>query len=135
MSAKALLVMSSPRRGELLKLLEDSGLEVYIAGNLHEAERKLSGPTCYDLVCADAELGDGSWKDLLQVVLEHSHNSEMLVCSRCGDEQLWAEVIQSGAFDLIPEPYEEWEVARIVQSALDSQYMRRFARPAEARVY
>jgi hypothetical protein len=52
----------------------------------------------------------------------------MVVCSRLADEQLWAEVIQCGAFDLIPEPWDRNEVLRIIRSALESHYTDRFSR-------
>lgn len=133
MNAKVLLVMPPPRRENLLRLLEESGLEVYLAGSFQEARRKLSGAQSYDLLCVDAELQDGSWKEVLQSALDSRKTCETLVCSRCGDERLWAEVIQCGAYDLIPEPYDEREIARIIQSALDSHYMRRFAAPVAAR--
>lgn len=138
MSDRLLLVMPSQRRLSLLRILEESGMEVFLAGSLREAQAKLSEPTSYELVFVDSELPDGSWKDLLQFLLQLKKSCEMIVCCRCGSErlchQLWAEVIQCGAYDLIPEPYEEREVARIVRSALDSQYMRRFAPPRLSRM-
>ena len=133
MSKRILLVMPPQRRLSLLNLLETNGLEVFAAKGFREAQRKLDTPASYDLVFVDAELPDGSWQDLLQHVKDSRRTCEMIVCSRCGDERLWAEVIQCGAFDLIVEPYEEREVLRIVQSALDSHYMRRFLQPVTAR--
>lgn len=133
MNAKILLVMSPQRRGQLLKILADYGFELFVAGGFQEARKKLAGPASYDLVFADAELPDGSWRDLLQFVVDSERTCEMVVSSRCGDERLWAEVIQCGVFDLIPEPYEQQEILRIIRSALDSQYMRRFSGAAHAR--
>ena len=57
----------------------------------------------------------------------------MIVCARCADEQLWAEVIQRGAYDFICEPYEDREVASIANGALASKYMKRIVRHAAAR--
>ena len=81
----------------------------------------------YDLVLTDAELPDGSWQDLLQFVLDSRKACEILVSSRCADEDLWAEVLQRGAYDLLVEPYDQKEVCRIIERALDSHYMRRLA--------
>ena len=133
MNTKVLLVMSPEKQHPLLAMLESSGFQVVPSVNLLDAQQKLSTPVSYDLLFVDAELRDGTWNDLLQFVLESGRNCEMIVCARCGDEQLWGEVIQRGAYDLICEPYEEREVARIANSALDSQYMKRFVRHAEAR--
>ena len=97
------------------------------ADGLQDAQRLLSGLT-YDLVLVDVKLSDGSWQDLLEFILDSRIACEMIVCSRLGDEQLWAEVIQRGAYDLIAEPYEQQQVLRIVQSALDGQQMQRMIR-------
>lgn len=133
MSARILVVMPRDRGNKLLNLLVDNRMEVTSVGNVAEALRRLSEPLHFDLVFVDAELPDGSWRDLLQSLVDSSRPAEMVVCSRCGDERLWAEVIQCGVFDLIPEPYERQEILRIVRSALDSHYMRRFSHAAEAR--
>lgn len=133
MDARTLLVMSPQRQFPLLKVLQENGLKVSTAGSLQEARQILRGSAAYDLVFVDSELPDGSWEDLLQFMLDSPKASEMIVCSRCGDERLWAEVIQRGAFDLLPAPYERREIARIVRSALDSRYLRKFARQSPAR--
>ena len=133
MNARTLLVMTSPRRSRLLQLLEENGLEVFVASGCREAQRKLNGPASYELLLVDTELTDGSWSDLLDFAITARRNCEVIVCSRCGDERLWAEVLQCGAYDLLVEPYECQEVHRIIESALDSQYMRRFVQLATAR--
>src|SRR5262249_18414917 len=119
MSAKVLLVLPPHRRSELLRQLEGKDLQLFLASDFQEAQQKLKGPTSYDLLLADAELPDGSWRDLLELLMESRKSCEMIVCSRCGDEQLWAEVLQCGAYDLLVEPYERQEVHRIIQSAID----------------
>ena len=133
MDTKILLVVPTHRRSGLLNILDEKGLRVFPAADFREARRRLTGPDSYDLVLADAELPDGSWRDLLQLLLESERSCEMIVCSRVGDEQLWAEVLQCGAYDLLVEPYEGQEVLRIIQSALDSRYMQRFTQATAAR--
>lgn len=128
MRPRVLVVLPSQRRLGLLPILEQSGMEVYVVGNFRDAQQKLSEAAPFDLLFVDAELPDGSWQHLVQSVVESGKNCEVIVCSRCGDEQLWAEVLQCGAYDLIPEPYDEHEVARIARSAIDSHYLRRFGR-------
>ena len=133
MSSRILLVMPRERRDKLLNFLAENGMDVTAAGNVAEAHRRLSDPLPYDLAFVDAELPDGSWRDVLQYMVASPKPAEMVVCARCGDERLWAEVIQCGVFDLIPEPYERQEILRIIRSALESHYMRRFSHAAEAR--
>ena len=49
----------------------------------------------------------------------------MIVCARLGEEHLWAEVLQCGAYDLIEEPYEQPATLRIIESAMENHYMQR----------
>src|SRR3990170_3591811 len=115
------------------RFLSESEMDVFSAENVKEAQEKLAGAVKYDLAFVDSELADGSWRHVLQFIVASNIGCEMVVCSRCGDERLWAEVIQCGAFDLVPEPLEKQEILRIMHSALDSHYLQRFGQVAEAR--
>lgn len=132
MQPKILVVLSPHRRSELLRLLEGKDLQINLASDFREAQQKLSGQISYDLLLSDEQLPDGSWRDLLQFLLDSKTPCEMIVCSRCGDEQLWAEVLQCGVYDLLVEPFERQEVHRIIQSAIDNQYIRRFTQTVAA---
>jgi CheY-like chemotaxis protein len=134
MNPRILLVMPAARRERMLRLLDGHSLDLSVADNLREVRAKLTGPDAYDLVLVDEDLPDGCWRDLLQLIAESPTMCEVVVCSRFGDERLWAEVIQCGAFDLLAEPFERLEVQRILESALSSHYMQRFGRrPTVAR--
>ncbi len=133
MNPQILLAMPGQRRDKLLHLLGHSGLDVSLASTSIEARQKLTPPHPYELLLVDAELPDGSWRDLIPLLVSSNPPCEMVVCSRNGDERLWAEAIQCGAFDLISEPYEQQEVIRIIQSALEGQYMRQFRGQIQAR--
>ena len=135
MDPKILLVSPTERRQSLLAILSAEGMEVLTANGVEEAKKRLSRAHACDVVFVDAELPDGNWRDVLRFVASHRDAAnEVVVGSRCGDEQLWAEVIQCGAFDLVPEPFEKQEVLRIVRSAADSHYLDRFQYRNEARV-
>ncbi|MBI4444038.1 MAG: response regulator [Acidobacteria bacterium] len=133
MNQKVLLVMTPARRLPLLKLLENAGFQVFSAGGCREAQQKLDSAVSVDLVCVDAELPDGNWRDVLRSIFGSRKQCEVIVCSRCGDERLWADVLQCGAYDLIVEPYTERETLRICQRALDARYMERFVQAPAAR--
>lgn len=128
MKVRTLLVMLPERQPLLARILKDNGMEVVATADFREAQRKLQEAGSYDLVLVDADLPGGSWKMLLESILETQRSCEVIVCARLADEHLWAEVLQCGVYDLIPEPYDEREVARIARCALDSQYLRRFGR-------
>jgi len=132
MRPKVLVIVPSPRRLRLLTILERNGMETAAAGDFRDGQLKLQEQS-FDLLFVDADLPGGPWHRLLPAVVASGKSCEVIVCSRCGDERLWAEVIQCGAFDLLPEPIERHEVLRIIQSALESHYMQRFSPPLQAR--
>ena len=70
MNPKILLVLSPPQRPRLLRLLEEKGMETYLVAGIQEAQQKLRGLISYDLLLVDAELSNGSWRDLLQFILD-----------------------------------------------------------------
>lgn len=127
MTGRILLAMSPERQLRFLNILESENYDVTLAGDGHRAETLLSLPSHYDLLIVDAELNPGGWRPVLDHVISSRPECEVLVYSRCGEEELWADVIQSGAFDLIPEPLSRSELLRIVSSARNSEYLRRFA--------
>jgi DNA-binding NtrC family response regulator len=123
--------MPSPRRLKLLTILQRNGMETAAAGDFRDGHLKLQEQP-FDLLFVDAELPGGPWQRLVPAVVASGKDCEVIVCSRCGDERLWAEVLQCGAYDLIAEPFEEGEVARIARCALDSHYLQRYG-PAARR--
>src|SRR5437867_2549349 len=116
MNPRILLVMAPERQSRVLQFLANRNLDIFTAGGIEEAQRKLESASVYDLALVDERLPDGSWRDLLQLLATRTGNCEMVVCATRGDERLWAEVIQCGAFDLVPDPIEKQEVLRIVES-------------------
>ena len=129
---RLLLVLSAQRRALLLPLLEGEDAEIEWAMGFQDAVRKLSASPSYDLLLVDAELPDGSWRNLLLFVQNSGMVSEMIIVTRVEDHRLWAEVIQCGAYDLIVEPVEREELTRIIHNALQGHYMQRFTKAAKA---
>ena len=125
MAPRIFLVLTADRRTRLLELLDGKGYQLVCAAGFEDACEKLAGSMCYDLLFVDAELEDGRWQNLLECARSFGAVSAAVVCARLGDHQLWAEVLQSGAYDLMIEPYDEKEIARIVEGALDSASLRR----------
>lgn len=124
MNSTILLVSPPHRRMALQQLLMDLGLQVFAASDLREAQQKLNACPCFNLVLADTELPDGPWQNLLRFLQNSNSPCEMIVCSRCGDEKLWTEVLRCGAYDLLVEPYERQEVRRIIANALERKYVQ-----------
>ena len=131
---RILLVLSPARRSSLMPVLEGRGWDVEFVAGFQDGVRRLSASADYDLIMVDAELPDGTWRNLILFLQNAGKATEMIVCARLGDHQLWAEVLQCGAYDLISEPFHAHEITRVVESALASQYMRRFTSANEMRL-
>ena len=125
MRSHVLIAMPAPRRLGLLGMLERHGMKTDTADNFRDGLEMIQ-EQAFDLLFVDAELPGGPWHSLLETIRSSTINCEVVVCSRCGDEKLWAEVLQRGAYDLLPEPLVESEVIRIAHRALDSHYLERY---------
>jgi len=63
-------------------------------------------------------LPDGDWKLLMAELDKMAVRPSLVVSSRLADERLWAEVLNLGAFDLLPgAPFVAEEVLRVTESA------------------
>ncbi len=80
------------------------------------------------LVC-DCDLESGSWKDLLGKFGELGQAPLLIVTSRLADDFLWAEALNLGAYDVLAQPFDAEEVARVVHSAWRQWNQRGSASP------
>jgi DNA-binding response OmpR family regulator len=69
------------------------------------------------LVLCDRDLFPGSWKEMLDGMKRLSDPPLLIVTSRLADEQLWAEALNLGAYDVLAKPFEVTEVHRILSLA------------------
>jgi DNA-binding response OmpR family regulator len=71
----------------------------------------------------EADLTVGRWSDALQALLLLPNPPAFIVASRLADHSLWIEVLEAGGYDVLAKPFQESEVARIVQLAwLERRY-------------
>ena len=71
----------------------------------------------FGVIC-EPSLPDGDWTMLLAEANRLPDRPRIVVSSRLPDEQLWAEVLHHGAFDLIhADPFDAEEVVRVLQGA------------------
>ena len=66
------------------------------------------------IVVTERRLPDGNWRDVLTLAGE---NARVVVTCKYADEQLWAEVLNNGGYDLLGKPFNRSEMSRIVQAA------------------
>jgi DNA-binding response OmpR family regulator len=83
------------------------------------------------VVVAESELPAWNWKRILSDLRRLAPTPQLVVTSRTADDYLWAEVLNVGGYDVLPQPLARDEVERVVASAhrhYDKQ--RRGAAPA-----
>lgn len=72
-----------------------------------------------DVVLTERRLPGGmSWRDIWREAAAMSSTPYLIVTDRIADDDLWAEVLNMGAFDVVMQPLERTEVSRVVASAL-----------------
>jgi DNA-binding response OmpR family regulator len=76
------------------------------------------------VVIAESELPNWNWKNVLSDLRRLAQPPQLIVTSRTADDYLWAEVLNIGGYDVLPQPLERDEVERVVAAA------RRQYRPA-----
>jgi DNA-binding response OmpR family regulator len=69
------------------------------------------------VVIAKSNLPDGSWREMLGHLRCLVCPPLLIVTSRTADEQLWAEVLNIGGYDVLAQPFERDEMVRVVASA------------------
>jgi FixJ family two-component response regulator len=68
------------------------------------------------IVC-NSKLPDGAWEDVLGATATQTVRPRIIVVSRQADERLWADVLNSGGFDVLASPYVERDVRRCIELA------------------
>jgi DNA-binding NtrC family response regulator len=69
------------------------------------------------VVLSEARLPDGSWKNLYAQLLDMPKPPTLIVISRLADEQLWSEVLNLGAYNVLAKPLDASEVFHVVSYA------------------
>jgi DNA-binding response OmpR family regulator len=69
------------------------------------------------IVISERDLLPGTWREVLEHTLLFPVPPVLMVTSRLADDQLWAEALNLGAFDVLAKPFETDEVIRILSSA------------------
>jgi DNA-binding NtrC family response regulator len=89
---------------------------------LFEARAKREAMQCLErnrvhVVLAETDLPGWAWKTVLTDLLCLARPPQLVVASRNADDQLWSEVLNLGAYDLLPIPMRHDEVERVLVSA------------------
>jgi len=98
-------------------LLKGSRWRVKTARSCSEGIARMKAARPAVVVC-DQDLPDGGWRDVLENLKSSDDAPPLIVTSRLADDCLWAEVLNLGAYDLLPKPLERLEAERVVVEQL-----------------
>jgi len=85
------------------------------------------------VVITKTDIPNWNWRRVLSDLRELGKPPQLIVTSRTADESLWAEVLNLGGYDVMTQPFERYEVERVVASAqryFDYHPLRMAAIPA-----
>jgi DNA-binding NtrC family response regulator len=71
----------------------------------------------YDAVLTESNLPDGTWLDALDLVRDSPNETQLIVTDPHADSRFWSEVLNLGGYDVVPQPFYEPEVRRILYNA------------------
>lgn len=80
------------------------------------------------VVVCDEQLGDGSWKTVMEAVHKLEVRPNVVVVSASPGDSLWAETLNWGAYDLLISPYNAGEAYRLITLAWEAK-QRQMAPP------
>ena len=69
------------------------------------------------IVLCESDIAPSTWKGFLEELRQLPNPPLLIVTSRLADEQLWAEALNLGAYDVLAKPYDSAEVIRVVSLA------------------
>jgi DNA-binding NtrC family response regulator len=120
----AMLIVAPGCRIALVQALEACNVDVLSVSSCSEARRALETRPQAQVVLTDTELPDGDWRKSLDIAAQARPNLRVIVCPRIGDDSLWIDVPEYGAYDLLVQPLQCEEVRRILEAASSRRYAR-----------
>lgn len=119
---------------DLEKIFTEWGWKLHRVRTRSEARAFLDG-TPVGVVISKRELPEGSWREMLDDLMQRSEPPPLVVTSRLADDALWAEVLNMGGYDVLAEPLDTEEVTRVVSAAarhFDFEHQRRLPQMTKA---
>jgi DNA-binding response OmpR family regulator len=100
----------------MLDVFREAGWRLYQARDRKRALQHLERQPVH-VVVTNAHVATWPWKKALEDLRRMARRPQLVVSSRVADESLWAEALNWGAYDVLAEPFERDEVARVIASA------------------
>ena len=96
-------------------LFSEHGWTLNSAASIAPASTMLRDPP--SVVITEADLPVGTWKDVLEIMYLLPKPPPVIVASIHADDQLWAEALNFGAYDVLAKPFDDTEVFRVLTAA------------------
>src|SRR4051794_33029713 len=100
--------------GHLREILGPCGCSVQYSRTFADAKNKLARFPGR-IVMTEHDLPDASWRDIHRFLETSPDPPLLLVSSTKADEQLWAEVLSVGGYDVLLKPFNATEVTRVME--------------------
>jgi DNA-binding NtrC family response regulator len=114
---RILSVSSAPEDHQTLRqILQDPSWNFSVATNCQEARELLTWNRIAVVIC-EAKLPDRGWKDLLRHVDEYSEPLTLIVSTARANKYLETHVRRLGGYGLLPKPFDEHRVRRMLARA------------------
>ncbi|MEW5737202.1 MAG: sigma-54 dependent transcriptional regulator [Thermodesulfobacteriota bacterium] len=122
---KILVVDDEASMRELLEImLEKEGWSVTMAESGRHALSALEQKT-FDLILCDIRLGDLSGLEVLRAAKAQSQAPVVIMISAYASTETAVEAMNAGAYDYIPKPFDNDELKRTIQNALERQTLEK----------
>lgn len=102
---------------QLRAMLRRPKWELYQASTLAEGFARLDEHRRISLVLCEQDLREGTWRQMLEHTGARVCPPLVIVTSQLADEQLWAEALNLGAYDVLLRPFQLKEVHRTLMAA------------------
>jgi DNA-binding NtrC family response regulator len=102
---------------DLIATLRDFGYNVKWSTTLSDGLAGLR-TTAVPVVICGSKLPDGNWKGLVQQISSFEPCPLVIVSDRDANDRLWADVLTTGAYDLLAEPFDADEALRSLTFAI-----------------
>jgi len=112
---RVLMVMPPDEMAKLRPLVEQCGAEVFTACSCAEARQALDAAGSIRAIFSTQFLPDGGFHNLVAMAHRRSEYTPLIVCLAQIDGG-WMDLLETGAFDLMGEPYRREEVQRILDA-------------------
>ncbi|NLI16952.1 MAG: response regulator [candidate division Zixibacteria bacterium] len=103
-------------RNLLLKILEQEGYQVTLAGSYNEAITKLNSSK-FDLVLSDVKMPETNGFELLKEIKNKWPQTAVIMMTGYGDAYTVKEALMLGADEYVTKPFKSHEISLIIERA------------------